>query len=346
MKDLFFFIIFCLSANIVSAQTYDYEFTAIVPLDAMDIPYEKTNDTLIGLHTVRYTASDTIAYQANPLYEALIRLKNLKWFEDKNFEKPIKQSIFKAKIDSIDRSDTNTCIVSTAFIVTDFNPEDIIDYALLHKIKYDSINHKVTCNIAGIAPVTKFKIGNREGIESMWLKLPLEYKKDETAPDFAFAKLVTLSIKNETMCALNTDKPLANRIYDDTQSGKWQPYQTDNGYGKWQPYKASHYNPTSSDLNLKTPYPPKDFEWVGKGGVDTVVNYDPITYAEIITVVKTAPAKASDFSRSRFKMLYTFDEKTFQLACKVERIGVEQNINDMGGKFQRCIPIFYIKPEN
>jgi hypothetical protein len=309
----------------IQAQTSNYEFTVIVPLDEFAVKNAAQNDTLKSLNTIFFAALDAQEYDATPLYNALKNRKNLNWFADKNCTQPIKvnfkmcDTLLRAgKIEGV------TC--SEQVNGSDF----VVAYALRHFVKYNAATQKMNLEVVAIAPiVTRYNTKGQKYRHYLgWLSLNSEKNgiPNPAAKDnFAFAKRTTLFIKNSDAKPLvESAVPLSQTLFEAAQQKKIKIYDS---HSATEPLSAQAF----ADMQVAR--------------MDTVVTYNPETYEESMKIVKNEGVKAANICGLRYNLVYSFDEKNFTLTAKIEGLGIEEQNKDKDGKILYQTPAFYIKPE-
>jgi hypothetical protein len=329
MQKIIFML--CLAANFAAAQTTEHEFTAILPLDKMTVQHNSKStapDTLLNMHTVSFAAMNMLQYAETPVFDLLDKCKKLQWYSDKNCTQPLHKSIQEIgeTVDTVVTYNPETYLEQIKIVRNEINSDAIVGYAARHIIEYDAATQKATATVSAIAPVRAWynTKGGKEYQYLAWVKMPLPAQN--FLADVAFAKRATLSIKNEDFIATNKAQTLANSIYTDTKKGAWQAL-----------------SPT--DISTNTPFTKAEFDNLGNTQLDTIVTFDPKTFAQKMQIVQTQGLKPENISRVRFKMLYFFDDKTLKLTCKIERIGIEHNALNLEGAFRYRATAFYIKPK-
>jgi hypothetical protein len=320
MKNLLFLLL-CLSANAVRAQTYDYEFTAIVPLDAMTVEYNAERayqDSLIRMHTIKYINPNSTDSDYLELYYNIIggiRNKEISGFYDKNMQDPFildSHIITPEKFMQYDTIQTNTS-KENPFLIKPHKFQDtaIIGYALRHKISYNPQNYGITAKIVSIAFVERIK-GYKTGYyNNFFCYTPLNNDQPIDAfnirdTNIVWAKRATISMPDSVMRTPSNPSDFSKILLKDAKKNAFTTY----FYLDWM------NTPLLEDELHRILFPTQN---------------DSLAFQE------------NTVKRLRFKMIYYYNKEKIQLGCKIERIGIEQ---DKKGDFKYRQVRFYIKPEN
>jgi hypothetical protein len=326
MKNLLF-LLFCLSANAVRAQTYDYEFTAIVPLDKLEVERNDRTyqDSLIRMHTIKFVNEDLENVLYNDFFHAIsnnLMAQNILGFYDEKTEYRISISSHNSTPIQFIHYDTiqlsmDTTLPSYEQITTErhrFQEDNMIGYALQHKITYNAENHEFKVKIQSIAPVERIK-----GYKTGYYNRPLfwtDLNNNNPISSFnirdtniVWAKRATISMPDSVMRTPSNQSDFSKILLKDAKKNAFTTY----SYLDWL------NTPLLEDELHRILFPTQN---------------DSLAFQE-----KT-------IKRLRFKLLYYYDEKNIQLGCKIERIGIEQDMKSNKGKFEHRSAVFYIKPEN
>ena len=340
MKSIIFFCFACLAANIAHAQTLEYEFAAILPLDKMSVErdYSRKNpDSLMQMHTIKFV--DETMYNndgAMPFYTKIMQeeeKRNISFCFDKdciNYPNHSEPAWNYKSLDTIAVKDSfsgeRLKVLSNAIF-----EDNIRGYLLLHKIKYDTITKKMSIKIEQMATVERV-YGYTRTYDKMlfWTRLNNEkpikpFNIKDT--NIVWAKRATLSIADSSMIENKKQPPFSKILIENAKNKVYKLYSSiDQG---WQ-VPLDDDEDSSDRLLFST--------------TDTIITYDPVTYQEHIKVVHSEYLKQENIKCLRFKLLYYFDEKSFQIGCTIERIGIEEDLKDKNGVFIQRRAFVYIKP--
>ncbi len=321
-----FLFLLCLSANIAAAQTYEYEFTAIVPLDAMDVEYNANRiyqDSFIKLHTFYYSKPYT---DYNDDLGLCLDIKNalimheIPGFYDEKMEHPfiLDPHILPPKefvaYDTLPAGANSSAQQQFQLQKHLFSMESIVGYALQHKIIYNAQNQSIAAKISSIAFVERVK-GYKTGYyHKFYCWTPLNNEEPINAlnirdTNLVWAKLVTISMPDSALITPTNANTFSGILLKDVKQNKLTTYNT--------------------------------LDWI----------HTPLSEEEINDILLPTQKDSLSFQenapkRLRFKLIYYYNKENMQLGCKVERIGIEQDVKTSKGDFERRQALFYIKPEN
>jgi Gliding motility associated protein GldN len=339
-KTLFLLLFCCLSANIAQAQTYEYDFTAILPLDEIQYGKEENRDTLMEMHTIRYAADDLYFHNQFTFFLAFRECASntyhryankLQWYDDVALSRKIEDYEFPKGMDTIVTQNPTTKEEQIKVVCNSENFFTIKGYALRHKLVYDAAKNTAKTEIIAIAPIEPIQHDTTEKpyIRHKWAALPENHRLHDyniKNPALHWVKFATLSIKNQAFTASNTSsESLQNHIYNKVKNRELTAFVS--------------YNATLNDTLQN-----EDLYRIFHSQLDTIVTYAPNSYEESLKVVNVAFIP-ENISRLRFKMLYFFDEKNFKIGCKILAIGLEENKIYPQTNLQYLSIPFYIKPE-
>ena len=196
---------------------------------------------------------------------------------------------------------------------------------------YDKEKESLESMVRAIAPIIEMEKSNGTKIRKtlFWIEMEQDYNKnyDFNNQFIIWAKetVTSLSFKDIKKKKGRTNKTLKNLTYKNPKKGKIKTLENES----WYPYCAN----------------PIDKEEVGKlleATTDTIITFDPETFAEEVTVSKKRKVQYKDFEMFRVLQHWYFDKSTNTLASKVITIGPLENIYDEKGELKFRRALYYI----
>ncbi len=231
------------------------------------------------------------------------------------------------KVDTIQVIDPVTYKEKRQIVETELSSSDIVGFRTKQLLFYQRKKRQLFAKITQVSPI--FKPSAKSALQRIWIDMPQPKKirKDIHHKHINWAK--------ETLTTFSTQD---FNVLKGNPTDVWQPLFVDLPATQ----KIDVYPATSSIRNCDTPLEDREIRFLTESTIDTIVAFNPETFAEKIEIVVNDPWSVEKLKEVRFIQHWYYNKKKHLFLNKLVGIAPLLRKEDDQGNFLYNLPLFYI----